>query len=59
MIVKTISDDPRKTTVVDTNECRITEEDQHKALEKAYEEFVKHIGHQLYHRPFDVDVQME
>ena len=43
MIVKTISDDPRKTTVVDTNECRITEEDQHKALEKAYEEFVKHI----------------
>ena len=42
MIVKTISDDPRKTTVVDTNECRITEEDQHEAMKKAYEEFLKH-----------------
>jgi len=41
MIVKTISDDPRKTTVVYTNECRVTEEDQQKALEKAYEEFIK------------------
>lgn len=59
MIVKTISDDPRKTTVVDTNECRVTEEDQHKALEKAYEEFVRHIAPQLYNRPFDVEKLME
>lgn len=41
MLVKTISDDPRKTTVVETNECRITEEDQKMALNKAYEEFIK------------------
>lgn len=41
MIVKTISDDPRKTTVVDTNECRVSEEDQKMALNKAYEEFIK------------------
>lgn len=59
MIVKTISDDPRKTTVVDTNECRVTEEDQRKALEKAYEEFIRHIGPQLNHRPFDVAKLME
>lgn len=41
MLVKTISDDPRKTTVVETNECRVTEEDQKMALNKAYEEFIK------------------
>lgn len=44
MIVKTISDDPRKTTVVDTNECRVTEEDQKMALNKAYDEFLKYIA---------------
>lgn len=47
MIVKTISDDPRKTTVVDTNECRITEEDKQKALNAAYEDFIKHIAPKL------------
>ena len=57
MIVKTISDDPRKTTVVDTNECRVTEEDMQKALNAAYEDFMKHIAPQLYYRPFDVKVQ--
>jgi hypothetical protein len=41
MIVKTISDDPRKTTVVVTNEVRITEEDQHEAIKRAYEDFIK------------------
>lgn len=43
MIVKTISDDPRKTTVVETNECRVTEEDQKMALNKAYKEFIKYM----------------
>lgn len=57
MIVKTISDDPRKTTVVDTNECRVTEEDQAMALKKAYEEFIRQIGPQLYHRQFDVQLE--
>jgi len=44
MIVKTISDDPRKTMVVDTNECRVTDEDQAMALKKAYEEFIKYLA---------------